>query len=74
LIKEHLDKDLTFTPTIISSRAKESSDDDTGGSDVFTRLSSSRQYIQDVLGQIKTEMEMSECTFRPTLPQKEFAR
>ena len=35
--------------------------------DVLYRLTTSRQYIQDVLGQIKTEMELSECTFSPNI-------
>lgn len=32
---------------------------------VFTRLTSSRQYMQNILMQAKSELDMSECTFKP---------
>ena len=34
---------------------------------VFERLSASRQYVHEILTQIKTEFEMDECTFRPQI-------
>jgi hypothetical protein len=73
-IQASLDKDMTFAPTInpkASFCMSVASEDDTEGSNVFRRLSTSRQYIQDVLGQIKAEMEMSECTFQPVIPHSD---
>jgi len=35
---------------------------------VFERLSSSRQYMHNLLTQIKSDLEMSECTFKPKIP------
>ena len=34
---------------------------------VFERLSTSKQYMQNILTQIKADLEMSECTFKPDI-------
>lgn len=58
-------KDATFTPQFVSTRslAPENS------KPVFDRLSSiaDRQQIQNILMQIRTDMEMRECTFQPNV-------
>jgi hypothetical protein len=39
----------------------------TSKADVFARLSSSKQYVHDVLSQIKQDMELAQCTFKPNI-------
>eukprot|EP00604_Paraphysomonas_vestita_P002501 CAMPEP_0174819444 /NCGR_PEP_ID=MMETSP1107-20130205/2670_1 /TAXON_ID=36770 /ORGANISM="Paraphysomonas vestita, Strain GFlagA" /LENGTH=426 /DNA_ID=CAMNT_0016032929 /DNA_START=609 /DNA_END=1889 /DNA_ORIENTATION=+ len=62
-LRKELEKDLTFTPQVTH---RESAGGDSKGP-VFERLSASRQYVHEILTQIKTEFEMDECTFRPQI-------
>ena len=34
---------------------------------MFERLSASRQYVHEILSQVKTEFELDNCTFRPEI-------
>ena len=34
---------------------------------VFERLSASRQYVHEILSQIKSEFDLEECTFHPAI-------
>jgi hypothetical protein len=49
----------------VTHRSSESGD--TKGP-VFERLSASRQYVQEILSQIKSEFDLEECTFHPHIP------
>jgi len=62
-LRKELEKELTFSPQV--TRREENGDDMKGP--VFERLSASRQYVHEILTQIKSEFEMDECTFRPTI-------
>lgn len=64
---QELEKDNTFKPKIIYPPSREDSDvaSNYTGDSVFDRLSTSRQYMQNMLAQMKSDMEMYECTFQP---------
>jgi hypothetical protein len=70
LIMEENESHLTFKP-VINPRAHkgDSAHSDKEGGPVFERLAttSSRQYMQEVLSKIKTDLEMKDCTFKPKL-------
>ena len=53
---------LTFHPTVSVDIIDNSTEN------VFTRLTASRQYVQNILSQVKSDQELSECTFKPQLP------
>ena len=61
-IRRELEKDLTFTPHV--SHGSRTAGDPAKGP-VFERLSASRQYVQEILSQIKSEFDLEECTFHP---------
>lgn len=62
MARQEEEKELTFAPQIIS-KSIESKDREP----VFERLASSRQYVQEILTQIKSEYELAECTFIPEI-------
>lgn len=63
LIRESIElKDATFNPKI-NQRAEELAPEKS----VFQRLSTNKQYVQEVLSQLKTDMELAECTFKPQI-------
>lgn len=53
---------LTFHPKVSVDIVDNSTEN------VFTRLTASRQYVQNILSQVKSDQELSECTFKPQLP------
>ncbi len=53
---------LTFHPKVSVDIIDNSTEN------VFTRLTASRQYVQNILSQVKSDQELSECTFKPQLP------
>jgi hypothetical protein len=69
---EENESHLTFKP-VINPRSLHKGDGahggDKEGGPVFERLAttSSRQYMQEVLSKIKTDLEMKDCTFKPKL-------
>ena len=66
-----LEKDLTFIPATNVVKGDETTTGETNRQgDVFERLTSSRQYVQEVLSKIKEDMELANCTFKPQLPIK----
>ncbi|CAE7764909.1 unnamed protein product, partial [Symbiodinium microadriaticum] len=61
-IRRELEKELTFTPQVTHTLRSEA---DSSKGPVFERLSASRQYVQEILSQIKSEFDLEECTFHP---------
>lgn len=62
MARQEEEKELTFVPQIVS-KPIETKDREP----VFERLASSRQYVQEILTQIKSEYELAECTFTPEI-------
>ena len=60
-------KGLHFKPTIEGSY--QLNDEERKGKPVFERLASSvdRQQMQNILTQVKNDLEMEECTFKPQI-------
>jgi len=60
---------MTFSPRISATASKIESPPGKDGAPVpvHERLSVNRQYVQEILTQIKTEIEMSNCTFKPEI-------
>eukprot|EP01034_Spumella_vulgaris_P023972 gene23972-30258_t len=78
LIMEENESHLTFKP-MINPRSAHKGDSAEGNREsgpVFERLAttSSRQYMQEVLSKIKTDLEMKDCTFKPKLLTAESSR
>jgi hypothetical protein len=63
-LREDEKKEATFTPALVS---KQSSQDNR--KPVFERLAdaSDKKNLDSVMSQLKDELEMSQCTFQPTL-------
>jgi hypothetical protein len=64
-LRRQMEKEHTFAPTVPSNH-RSHSDSPTKGA-VFERLSASRQYVHEILSQVKTEFELDNCTFRPEI-------
>ena len=64
-LRKQLEKEHTFAPSVPSSN-RSNADSPTKGA-VFERLSASRQYVHEILSQVKTEFELDNCTFRPEI-------
>ena len=64
---QELEKDITFKPKIIYPPMREESEvaSNYTGDSVFDRLSTSRQYMHNMLAQMKSDMELYDCTFQP---------
>ena len=62
-------KVLTFHPVVSAAAAATSSgrEDLSATISVFERLNTSRQYTQNMLTQIKSELELAECSFQPAI-------
>ena len=64
-IRREAEKDNTFSPQVI--RRPQDDSDESSKVPVFERLSASRQYVHEILTQIKSEFELNECTFHPEI-------
>ena len=64
---QEFEKDITFKPKIIYPPMREESEvaSNYTGDSVFDRLSTSRQYMHNMLAQMKSDMELYDCTFQP---------
>mmetsp|Transcript_26850 Transcript_26850/g.45292 ORF Transcript_26850/g.45292 Transcript_26850/m.45292 type:complete len:602 (+) Transcript_26850:80-1885(+) len=64
-IRKEMEKEHTFAPAVPSNH--KSNPDSPTKEAVFERLSASRQYVHEILSQVKTEFELDNCTFRPEI-------
>lgn len=74
LIKMENETMFTFKPMI---NPKSSSLNDEDQSPVFDRLvvkGNTKQVMQNVLAKLKEEMELKDCTFKPTLASQNYKR
>lgn len=64
-LKQEAETNFTFSPEINQNSKVVSAD----AGPVFERLATctSKQYMQEVLMKVKTELELKECTFHPKL-------
>jgi hypothetical protein len=58
-------KEATFSPKV-NARADEVKTD----KPVFERLATNKHYVHEVLSQLKTEMELAPCTFKPAINRR----
>ena len=64
-IRKEMEKEHTFAPTVpLGHRSNPGSPTKEA---VFERLSASRQYVHEILSQVKTEFELDNCTFSPEI-------
>lgn len=61
-----MDKSNTFSPHLMH-KSNHSGNAENIQAPVFERLSASRQYVHEILTQIKSEFEMEQCTFHPQI-------
>jgi hypothetical protein len=68
-LRREMEKEHTFNPNVASSQRGSPTDPPLSPSKgaVFQRLSASRQYVHEVLNQVKTEFELDNCTFHPEI-------
>jgi hypothetical protein len=59
-----MEKANTFSPHVIH---RGNGNQENVQAPVFERLSASRQYVHEILTQIKSEFEMDQCTFHPQI-------
>jgi hypothetical protein len=76
LIKQENESHLTFKPVINQYKKRGETDAETT-SPVFERLvvkGNTKQIMQNVLGKLKDELELKDCTFKPTLVSADMRR
>jgi hypothetical protein len=64
-LRKQMEKEHTFVPAVPTNHR--SNPDSPTKDAVFERLSASRQYVHEILSQVKTEFELDNCTFRPEI-------
>ena len=69
-LKLEAETNFTFNPEINHNSKAASAD----AGPVFERLatSTSKQYMQEVLMKVKTELELKDCTFQPKLSTEHY--
>ena len=64
-LRRQIEKEHTFAPSVPAHHHSSPRSPTKGA--VFSRLSASRQYVHEILSQVKTEFELDNCTFHPEI-------